>query len=253
MRSLVFCSRNRKEILRDPLSYIFCLGFPIVMFLIMTVVNQSISKEAPMQIFHIENLAPGMTVFGLTFVMLFNCIQVSKDRSTAFLVRMYISPLKPKEYVAGYLIPLILLSYLQMILIYIAAMIIAACTGATLSIGGIVLSMICLFPSVILFASLGMMFGTILNEKAAPGACSIIISAAGMLGGIWMDVESIGGFLKQLCIVLPFYHAASAARAALQGEYSKLPVPILITSAYAIVIFIVAAVVFHSRMQKDLK
>ena len=37
----VFAVRNVKEILRDPLSYIFALGFPVVMLIIMTIVNNS--------------------------------------------------------------------------------------------------------------------------------------------------------------------------------------------------------------------
>ena len=48
MKSIVFCRRTLKEILRDPISYIFCLGFPIVMLVIMSIVNQSIPAEANM-------------------------------------------------------------------------------------------------------------------------------------------------------------------------------------------------------------
>ena len=42
MRAMTFASRNIKEILRDPLSYIFCLGLPIVMLIVMTIVDSSI-------------------------------------------------------------------------------------------------------------------------------------------------------------------------------------------------------------------
>ena len=58
-RVLAFSGRNLKELLRDPLSYIFCLGFPLVMLVIMSIVNQSIPPEAGMTIFNIENLAGG--------------------------------------------------------------------------------------------------------------------------------------------------------------------------------------------------
>ena len=85
MKIKAFASRNAKEILRDPLSYIFCLGFPVVMLVIMTIVNESIPPEAGMDIFNIDKLSPGVTVFGLTFIMLFTTILISKDRSTAFL------------------------------------------------------------------------------------------------------------------------------------------------------------------------
>ena len=84
MRARVFAERNKKELLRDPLSYIFCLGFPIVMLLVMTLVNNSIPKEANMLIFRIDYLSSGIAVFGLAFIMLFTCLMVSKDRSSAF-------------------------------------------------------------------------------------------------------------------------------------------------------------------------
>ena len=89
---LAFSSRNFKELLRDPLSYIFCLGFPLIMLIIMSVINESIPPEANMTLFRIENLAGGIAVFGLSFVMLFTTLTVSKDRSGAFLVRLYATP-----------------------------------------------------------------------------------------------------------------------------------------------------------------
>lgn len=70
MQIRVFSRRNALEILRDPLSYIFALGFPVLMLVIMTIVNGSIPKEAGMEIFSLQNLAPGIVVFGYTFVMM---------------------------------------------------------------------------------------------------------------------------------------------------------------------------------------
>lgn len=119
MRSIEFSKRTTKEILRDPLSYIFCLGFPLIMLIIMTVVDRSIPKEAGMTIFKIQSLAPGMAVFGLTFVMLFTCIQFSKDRSTAFLTRLYASPMKPADYIVGYTVPSIILALIQIAITYV--------------------------------------------------------------------------------------------------------------------------------------
>ena len=39
MRSIVFAKRTGKEILRDPLTFVFSLGFPILMLIIMTVID----------------------------------------------------------------------------------------------------------------------------------------------------------------------------------------------------------------------
>lgn len=89
MRIKAFCIRNIKELLRDPLSYIFCLGFPIIMVTIMTIVNNSIPKEAGIEIFKLKFLSPAIIIFGYAFVMLFTSILISKDRTSTFLTRLY--------------------------------------------------------------------------------------------------------------------------------------------------------------------
>ena len=193
MKSKVFAIRTWKEIMRDPLSYIFCLGFPLVMLVIMSIIDKSIPAEAEMQVFRIRNLAPGITYFGLTFVMLFTSIQVSKDRTTALLLRLYASPMKPVEYIFGYTMPVVVLAVVQMVICFTVSFVIGMCTGDSLGVTEILLSMVALFPSVVLFVGLGILFGTLVNEKAAPGLCSILISAAGMIGGIWMDIDGLGG------------------------------------------------------------
>ena len=123
-----FSKRNRKEILRDPLSYIFCLAFPIVMLIIMTVVNSSIPKESGMTIFRIDNLSAGVAVFGQTFVMLFTAITVSTDRSSSFLVRMYATPMTSNDFSIGYILPMFVISMVQSVIIYIASVIISFVT-----------------------------------------------------------------------------------------------------------------------------
>ena len=114
-----FSTRNRKEILRDPLSYIFCLAFPLVMLIIMTVVNSSIPKQAGMTVFRIDNLSAGIAVFGQTFVMLFTALTVTKDRSGSFLVRMYATTMKSTDFTIGYILPMIIISFFQSIIISI--------------------------------------------------------------------------------------------------------------------------------------
>ena len=66
-RKLAFSSRNIKELTRDPLGYIFCVGFPLIMLVLMSIIDSSIPKES-VTTFHIENLAPGVAVFGQMFV-----------------------------------------------------------------------------------------------------------------------------------------------------------------------------------------
>lgn len=253
MKSFVFAGRTIKEILRDPLSYIFCLGFPLVMLVIMSIVDRSIPSQAGMTVFHIENLAPGIAYFGLTFVMLFTSIQVSKDRTTALLLRLYASPMKPFDYILGYTLPVIVLALLQMVVCFAAALIVGICVDYTFSAGAILLSMLALLPSVLLFIGFGLLFGVLVNEKAAPGLCSIIISCVGVIGGIWMDIDGLGGTIKKVANVLPFYHGVQLAKTPFHTDMEQVGTHLLVTLLCAVIIYIFAVCIFQSKMRKDIK
>ena len=253
MRSIIFAKRVGKEISRDVLSFIFCILFPLVMLIIMSVVDASIPPEANMTLFHIENLAPGIACFGQSFLMLFAAIQVSRDRSTALLIRLYASPMKPMEYVLGYTLPMCVLGIIQVVICYASAFVIGMIRGYTFDIGQMLLSMVLLLPSLLMFVGIGMLFGSAINDKAAPGVCSIIISAVGIIGGVWMDVDTLGGVIKDVAEVLPFYHAVKLARMPFAGEMSGVAVHLIWTLGCGIVFYILAAAVFAAKMKKDLK
>ena len=157
---LAFSSRNFKELLRDPLSYIFCLGFPLIMLIIMSVINESIPPEANMTLFRIENLAGGIAVFGLSFVMLFTTLTVSKDRSGAFLVRLYATPMNSADFIAGYALPCLLLAVLQSVISFAASLVVASVSGSgSLTVGGSLLLVLTLIPGAVFFIAAGVLFG----------------------------------------------------------------------------------------------
>lgn len=251
---LAFTERNIKEMLRDPLSYIFCLGFPLVMLLIMTLVDRSIPAEAGMTMFRIDNLSAGIAVFGQTFVMLFTAMTVSKDRCTSFMTRMYATPMVSFDFAAGYILPMLVISMIQTVITYAASLIISLITGVQLSIGGILMSTVVLIPSALMFIGLGSLFGTLFNDKAAPGMCSIVISLSSFLGCIWFDADSTGGIMLKICKALPFYYCTRSARSSLVLDYSfdGLVIPLIIVSACTIVITALSIFIFNRKMKADL-
>ena len=68
MRMLSFARRNAREMLRDPLTVIFSLGFPLVLLLLLSAIQANI----PVALFEIQHLTPGISVFGLAFMSLFS-------------------------------------------------------------------------------------------------------------------------------------------------------------------------------------
>jgi len=250
--TMVFAKRNLLEVFRDPLSWIFCIAFPIVMLVIMSIVNSAIPKEG-MTLFRIDNLAGGIAIFGQMFVMLFTAIAVAKDRSGAFLTRLYSSPMKSSNFVFGYILPMLLTAVIQVIVSLIAAVVISFISDYSLSIGGLLFTVVAVIPSALMFSAIGFLFGALFNEKAAPGICSIIISLGAMVGGIWFDVEGVGGFMYKIGRCLPFLYATKLARAAITLDFGvkEFLIPLGVVVFAAIVLTVLASIVFNSKMRAD--
>ena len=253
MRIKAFCIRNIKELLRDPLSYIFCLGFPIIMVTIMTIVNNSIPKEAGIEIFKLKFLSPAIIIFGYAFVMLFTSILISKDRTSTFLTRLYASPMKSIDFILGYTIPFLIIALCQSIITFIYSGFIGIFTGYTFKISNVLVCILVMIPSAIMFIGLGILFGTLFNEKAAPGIGSLIITLTCMMGGVFMDVDSLSGGLKSICYKLPFYNGVKVARMAVNGNNSEILKSLIIVFIYSIVIYILSVVLFKKKMKRDFK
>ena len=253
-RTISFTKRNLIEMSRDVLSYIFCIGFPIVMLIIMTIVNSSIPKEANMTIFRIDNLAGGIAIFGQTFVMLFTALNVTKDRSGSFLIRMFASPMKSSDFTNGYILPMLIVAFVQMLIAFVASFVISLITGVDLKVGGLLLAVLALIPSALMFTAIGFIFGTLFNEKAAPGICSILISLGSFVGGIWFDVDGTGGIMAKISKCTPFYYATKAARSAIAMDFGKetFVIPIIVVTGTAILLTALACFVFGRKMRADL-
>ena len=241
-----YAGRVVLEIIRDPISYIFALGFPLVMLLIMTVVNASIPAEAAMTLFESVNLVPGISVFGLTFMALFTAILIASDRSDGFLVRAALSPMSRFELAAGYIVPVVGLSVVQCIIAYAAGMVLQGRFLLTETLFAVAVSL----PTIVFFAEFGFIVGFVFSQKSAPAVSSIMISAASMLGGVWMDNDSLGGAWLDICRALPFYHSVKAARLAYSGSTDGILLSLAVTLAYVIVLVpITAAVISKKRME----
>lgn len=239
---------------RDPLSYIFCIAFPILMLVIMTIVNSSIPAESGMTLFRLDNLSGGIAVFGQTFVMLFTAISVTKDRSGSFLTRLFASPMKSSDFTGGYILPMVFVAIVQAVVAFIASIMISLIGGFELKIPGLLAAVAAMIPSAVMFTAIGLIFGTVFNEKSAPPLCSIIITLSSIIGGIWFDVEGVGGFMAKVSRFLPFIYSTKVARAAIKTDFTAdgFLIPLLIVTCFAALLTLLAAVVFKRKMRADL-
>jgi len=209
-RIINFFKRNLKEVLRDPIIYIFCLGFPLVMLILFQVINNYTGGNTPM--FELRSLLPGIIMFSYTFVMLTMALLVSKDRQTSFLKRLYSSPMRASDFVIGYALVGVVIGAIQSVICVIGGFVIALVSNVVfISFFEVLLLIVSQFPMLIINVFVGILLGTFFNDKSAPGICSVFISLAGVLGGCWMPIEGMGGF-EMFCRFLPFYPSVYIGR-----------------------------------------
>ncbi len=240
---LTFASRNTKEILRDPLTVLFGLGFPIVLLLLLSAIQSSV----PVSLFEIQSLTPGITVFGLSFISLFSATVISKDRHSSLLQRLYTTPLTPLDFILGYTLPLIPLSIMQSVVCFGVALIL----GLELSVN-ILLSIVMIIPISLLFIGIGLLFGSILNDKQVGGICgALLANLSAWLSGTWFELELVGGTFKKIAYALPFVHAVEMERATLSGNYTAIFPHLWWVLGYAIAVIALAVLLFLRQMKKQ--
>ncbi len=243
MRMLSFMNRNTKEILRDPLNLAFGLGFPVVLILLLSAIQANI----PVEMFEIEHLTPGITIFGLSFMTLFSATIIAKDRGSSLLQRLYTTPLTSVDFILGYALPIIPISVGQCIVCYIAALIL----GLELTVN-ILYAVLLILPVSVFYIALGLLCGSICNDKQVGGICgALLTNLSAWVSGIWFDLELVGGVFKKIAYMLPFVHAVEMERAALSGNFSDILPHLWWVLGYAVVLVGLAIYFFLRQMKRQ--
>lgn len=243
MRMLTFANRTFKEIIRDPLTVAFGLGFPLVVLLLLT----AIQANVPVALFELDKLTPGICVFGLSFVSLFSAMLISKDRETSLQRRLFTTPLTAADFLLGYSLPMLPISVLQSVICYVAALIL----GLKPTVG-ILWAMLFLLPAALLYIAIGLLCGSLLTDKQVGGICgALLTNLTAWLSGVWFDVSLMGKVFKKIADALPFIHAVELERAALAGDISAAVHELPIVLGYAVILSAVGIAVFTKMMKEN--
>ncbi len=242
MRIITFSSRTAKEIVRDPLTLVFGLGFPLVLLFLLTAIQSNI----PVELFELPTLTPGITVFGLAFMSLFTATIVAKDRESAFLQRLYTTPLRASDFILGYVLPMLPIALAQSAICYVTAI----CMGLKLTWG--VFYALLFVPVVALFfIGIGVLCGSVLNVKAVGGICgALLTNLTAWLSGAWFDLEMVGGAFEGVANLLPFVHAVKMEKALLAGNFAEIFPHLYWVAGYAVLVVCLAIWLFLRQMKR---
>ena len=243
MRMLTFAGRNTKEILRDPLNLAFGLGFPLVLIFLLSAIQANI----PVKLFEIQHLAPGITVFGLSFMTLFSATIIAKDRGSSLLQRLYTTPLTPPDFILGYTLPIIPIAVAQCAVCYIAAIILGLEITA-----GILYAILFIIPVSVFYIALGLLCGSVFTDKQVGGICgALLTNLSAWLSGVWFDLDLVGGAFQKIAYTLPFVHAVEMERAILAGNFTSIFPHLWWVLGYAAAALVLAVLLFLRQMKKQ--
>ena len=243
MRMMTFAKRCAKEILRDPITLGFGLGFPLVLLLLLS----AIQANLPVSLFEIDTLTPGITVFGLSFMTLFSATLIAKDRESALLQRLYTTPLTGFDFIMGYMLPILPIALGQTVLCYLFAIPL----GLTVSVK-IFYAVLGIIPMAIFNIALGLFFGSILGVKQVGGICgALLTNLSAWLSGVWFDLELVGGSFQKIAGLLPFFHGAEMEKALFRGSLAEAVTHILPVVLYSVLAAVAAVLCFLRQMKKQ--
>ena len=243
-RIYVLTKRNIKEIIRDPLSLTFTLALPLFMEILFYFIFHEMTVQ-----FEMKYLAPGIVVFSQSFLTLFTGLLISVDRKSSFLTRLYVSKSKSYEFIFGYALAVLPIALVQAILFFLVGGIFDVSLFSLSMIIAILLSLV----TSLFFIATGILFGAICTEKSVGGVSSIIITGQSVLSGMWFPVEGLNSGMITFMKILPFKNANVLIQNMINGinsYYEDFVLPLVITLAYTILMFVVAILTFKSKMKE---
>ena len=242
-RIFTLTNRNLKEIIRDPLSLIFTLALPLFMEILFYLIFHDLTEQ-----FQMKYLAPGIVVFSQAFLTLFTGLLLSTDKNTSFLTRLYVSKTKSSEFIFSYAIAMLPIVLVQSILFFLVGGIF---DSSIFSVGMIFAILLSLITS-LFFISIGILLGTVCNEKSIGGVSSIVIAGQSVLSGMWFPIDGLNKGMITFMNCLPFRNATTLIQNTMNGisdTFKNFVLPLIIVLVYTVVSFVVAIILFKRKMQ----
>ena len=238
-----FAKRNFKELIRDPLSLVFEILLPLFLLFIFQQFN------IPSESFKLEYFTPGIILFGFSFITLFSSNLIAKDRSTSFLIRLGTSPMRPHDYILGYMLSLLPIVLIQNVLFFALALLL----GLNFTINIIFTILISLVVS-ILFLGFGILIGSLVSERASGGIGSIIVQLVCFTSGMYFPKEMVGKVFGFICDILPFESCLNIIQGVLNNNFDLISLRNIITFLiYTIIVLVISIILFNKKMVSDNK
>lgn len=200
------------RMLRNRRFFVFSLGFPLVLYLLIATPNRNEHDLAGTGIGAPLYFMVGLAAFGAMSSVISGGARISVDRTAGWTRQLRLTPLPPRRYLATK----VLVAYLTASITIAVLAVAGTALGVRLSAGDWVVTVGLLLVGLLPFAALGILFGHLVGPDSLGPAVGGTTAVLGFLGGTWFPVTS--GVLHAVALALPSYWLTQASHVATGGQ-----------------------------------
>lgn len=228
-----------RRAMRSTRFLIFTIAFPVLLFLLYVSMFAA-GDQATTGILMID-----MTAFGAMTGALFAGGRVALERSVGWQRQLRLTPLSGPAYLTAKGITGMMLALPAVVLVPLVG---AVVEGVSLDGSGWLRVVLGTWLAVIPFALIGLLAGQIATPETMQPIMTIVMLAMSMLGGIFIPIDTMPGWMLDIAHVLPSYWLGQIARGAVTSDMaSSLGQAVLVLAAWSVVL----AVAVTRRYRRD--
>jgi len=200
-----------RRTMRSTRFLIFSIAFPVLLFLLYVGIFANGDKSV------VGILMVNMTAFGALSAALFAGGRVAVERSLGWQRQLRLTPLSGSGYLSAKGVTGMLLALPAIVLVPLIG---AVVEGVSLDAGGWLRVTIGIWLAVIPFVLIGLFIGQIGTPDSIQPIMSLTMMTMSLLGGIFIPVDSMPGWLLNVAHVLPSYWLGQVGRGAVTSDLS---------------------------------
>jgi ABC-2 type transport system permease protein len=217
-----------RRAMRNTRFLIFSIAFPVLLFLLYVGIFANGDRSI------VGVLMVNMTAFGALSAALFAGGRVALERSVGWQRQLRLTPLSGSGYLTAKGVTAMLLAVPAVVLVPLIG---AVVEGVSLDAGGWLRVTIGIWLAVIPFALIGLLIGQVGTPDSIQPIMSLTMMGMSLLGGIFIPVDSMPGWLLNVAHVLPSYWLGQIGRGAVTADLSvDLGQAVLVLAVWAVVL-----------------
>jgi ABC-2 type transport system permease protein len=206
---MIYLKYELLRALRNTRFFMFSLGFPLVLFLVIAGPNRHATLGGiPLPLYFLS----GMITWGTMSAVVSSGARIATERSAGWNRQLRLTPLTARTYLRAKVLGGYVVAAMSIVLLYAAGIALGVRLPADRWLGMTGLILIGLVP----FAALGIWLGHVLSPEAIGPAMGGISALFALLGGAWGPLAA-GGFMLHVAQALPSYWLVQAGHVAATG------------------------------------